>query len=85
MLPVELTAHMDTSASQAPEVVLTARELEVYWRLGAGDTIKEAAFHLGLSASTVYTHVDRIRAKLSVGSVAEIVRHAARWRVPGSE
>ena len=44
---------------------------------------KEVAFELGRSASTVYTHAERIRKKLGVDTAAELVRYAERWRFDG--
>lgn len=78
-LPPELQALLDAPAAQAPDEILTPRELQVFERLATGETTKEAAFALGLSASTVYTYSDRIRRKLGVRTQAELVRVAASW------
>jgi len=78
-LPDELAPLLDAPARPGPRELLTPRELEVFEQLVGGATVKEAAFELGLSASTVYTHLDRIRAKVGVRTQAELVRYAASW------
>ena len=60
---------------------LTERELEVFRRIARGDTPKEMAYGLGISASTVYTHQERLRKKLGASSIAELIRLAALWHV----
>ncbi len=80
VVPDELVDRLRSTAPPgSPEEVLTPRELEVFRRLAAGSTIKEAAFALGMSASTAYTHTDRIRRKLGVSTGAEMARYAASW------
>ncbi|MBL4637685.1 MAG: hypothetical protein JKY56_27770 [Kofleriaceae bacterium] len=41
---------------------------------------KEAAFELGIAPSTVYTYTERIRQRLEVTSIGEIVNYAKQWR-----
>lgn len=63
----------------APDAIrgkLTARERHVVAGLVAGQTPKALAFELGVSASTVYTLVERARRKCGVGTTAELIRHA---------
>ncbi|HBQ14401.1 MAG TPA: DNA-binding response regulator, partial [Myxococcales bacterium] len=79
VLPPELEALLDAPAAKAPSELLTPREMQVFERLVMGETIKEAAFSLGLSVSTVYTYSDRIRTKLGVRTQPELVRYAASW------
>ncbi len=64
---------------RAPHLCFTPRELDVYRLLSKDLSTKEVAFELGLAPSTVYTYVERIRSRLGVASVAEIVKYAARW------
>ncbi len=66
--------------ANAPHLEFTPRERDVYEQLATGATAKEAAFELGLSTSTVYTYTERIRTRLGVVSIAEIVQYAAKWR-----
>lgn len=82
VVPAELADLLRaTEPPGAPSDVLTPRELEVFRRLAAGSTIKEAAFALGMSASTAYTHTDRIRRKLGVSTGAEMARYATSWNL----
>ncbi len=68
------------SDSDPPHLGFTARELEIYELLARGNTPKEAAFELGIATSTVYTYTERIRQRLEVASIAEIVNYAKSWR-----
>lgn len=78
-LPPRLEA-LAARPARAPSALLTPRELEIFGILAKGRSVKEVAFALGLSSSTVYNHYDRIRKKLGVGSLAELVQYAAEWR-----
>lgn len=57
---------------------LTPRELEVLGRLVQGDTYEEAARALGISLSTVQSHVRTVYGKLEVSSKAGATREAIR-------
>lgn len=59
---------------------LSAREHDVYLRLARGEAPKEIAAGLGIARSTVYCHVERVRQKLGLTTVAEIVAHALTGR-----
>lgn len=52
---------------------LTARELSVLELLAAGETTGSAARQLGLSTSTVRTHVEKLRLKLGASTQAAVV------------
>jgi DNA-binding NarL/FixJ family response regulator len=52
---------------------LTPREMEVLHRLACGDLYKEIADHLGITVTTVNTHVRRIYEKLHVRSRGQAV------------
>lgn len=52
---------------------LTRRELSVLELLAGGETTGSAASHLGLSESTIRTHVEKMRSKLGVNTRAAIV------------
>lgn len=69
------------SSGGPPHLALTQREHDVFVLLARCLTPKEAAFELGVSQSTIYTHADRIRRKLRVGTVAELVQYAKDWGV----
>ena len=69
------------STGAPPHLALTQREHDVFLLLARCMTPKEAAFELGVSQSTIYTHGERIRRKLKVGTVAELVQYAKDWGV----
>ncbi len=60
----------------APSTILSARERQVVLRLAQGARAVAIAAELGVSASTVNTYVQRIKEKLGVRSVVEIVEFA---------
>jgi len=57
---------------------LTDRELEVFRMIGSGQTVKEIAEKLFLSAKTVEAHREHIKQKLNLKSSAELLRYAIR-------
>lgn len=59
-----------------PHEGLSEREKAVFQALIRSQTPKEIAFGLNLSASTVYTYAERVRAKLGLRSQHEMVRYA---------
>ena len=65
--------------SAPPHAALTERERTVFVLLAQGSTPKEIGFELGLSGSTVYSHVEKIRSKLGATNLAEVQRYAERW------
>ena len=67
------------SATATPES-LSDRELEVYRRLGAGQTTRRIADELNIGIKTVQTYYARIREKLGLADAAELTREAIRWR-----
>jgi DNA-binding NarL/FixJ family response regulator len=58
---------------------LTGREREVFQLIGQGMGTKELAQELGVSPKTIQVHRANIKAKLQVGSMAELIHHAVRW------
>lgn len=58
--------------------LLSAREREVMQLLAEGNTNKETAALMGISASTVETHRTRIMQKLELKSFADLVLYAVR-------
>lgn len=65
-----------SSAVSSTVQALSGRELEVYRALAACQTPKEIAANLGIARSTVYCHIDRVRQKLGLETLQEIVAHA---------
>lgn len=59
--------------------LLTNRELQVFERIGAGQTVKEMAQALSLSPKTVETYRDRIRKKLNLDSSTRLMHYAVKW------
>lgn len=57
---------------------LTAREYQVFTLIYQGKTVTEVAAELAVSASTVSNHLARIKEKLVVHSVGEVVAYAHR-------
>lgn len=58
---------------------LSDRELDVFRRLGNGQTTRQVADQLNLSIKTVQAYCARIKEKLNLGTGAELVREAVRW------
>lgn len=61
-----------------PHTRLSAREYQTFMLLIGGRTVSEAAHEMHVSPSTASTYVSKIKQKLGVGSVGEIVRYAHR-------
>lgn len=61
-----------------PHARLSAREHQVFVLIINGRVVSDIAAELNLSPSTVSTHLARIREKLGVRSVADIVSYAHR-------
>lgn len=57
---------------------LTPRELQIFLLLAEGQAVGDVARALDLGVSTVSTHVGRIREKLGVQTVGELVAYAHR-------
>ena len=60
-------------------VTLSDRELDVFRRLGHGQTTRQVANDLSISIKTVQAYCARIKEKLSLANGAELVREAVRW------
>ncbi|MCA9574860.1 MAG: response regulator transcription factor [Polyangiales bacterium] len=70
-----------TFTSAAPtrgSLGFSQREREIFRGIVAGKPLKVIAIELGLSSSTVHTYARRIRMKLGVETIPDIVRFAAR-------
>lgn len=53
---------------------LTPREVEVLWKVVAGEASKTIALELGASPKTIEVHRARIMEKMQAGSIAELVQ-----------
>lgn len=58
---------------------LSTRELDVFERIGKGQTVHEIAQQMKLSPKTVETHRDRIRLKLDIRSAHDLQHYAFSW------
>jgi DNA-binding NarL/FixJ family response regulator len=67
------------ASPQGPVATLSDREIEVFRRLGQGQTTRQIATDLNVSMKTVQAYCARIKEKLGLGSGAELVRDAVRW------
>ena len=62
---------------------LTVREAEILRRVATGETSRQIAMALGLSAKTVEWHRGNLMSKLGLRSVAELVRYAIEHDLTG--
>lgn len=63
---------------EAPEGMLTAREMDILWGVAKGFTYAELAERLGISRQTVPVHVRNIYRKLEASNRSEAVFQATR-------
>jgi DNA-binding NarL/FixJ family response regulator len=63
----------------SPIKLLSNRELDVFKRIGEGQTTAEIAKHLELSIYTIETYRRRIKLKLNVQSAVQLGRAATQW------
>ena len=59
--------------------LLSDREMEVFRRLGEGQGSRKIALEMGLSMKTVQAYSARIKEKLGLANVSELIREAVRW------
>jgi DNA-binding NarL/FixJ family response regulator len=62
-----------------PVDILSDRELDVFRRLGDGHPTRKIAEDLRVSPKTVQTYCTRIKEKLALANVSELMRAAVRW------
>jgi DNA-binding NarL/FixJ family response regulator len=58
---------------------LSDREIDVFRRLGQGQTTRQISDELIISIKTVQAYAARIKEKLQLANGAELVREAVRW------
>lgn len=71
-------AYQKSRGKATPFLALSAREFEICCMLAEGATAADIARRLSLSTKTVANYSTQIKAKLEVGSVAELARLAIR-------
>jgi DNA-binding NarL/FixJ family response regulator len=64
---------------ESPVQQLSDRELEVFQLLGRGYTTRQIAEHLHIGFKTVQAYCARIKEKLNLTNVTELLREAIRW------
>ena len=67
-----------SSGSRSAFAALSGREREVLQLLAEGKNPKQAAYELGLSASTVAVHRKNIMDKLNIRNLAQLTKYALR-------
>lgn len=73
------SAHAAADGADAsPLAMLTSRQRDVLQLIAEGDSTKEIAFRLNVSAKTVETHRRQIMERLQIYDVARLVRFALR-------
>ncbi|HEB02473.1 MAG TPA: response regulator transcription factor [Nitrospirae bacterium] len=69
----------DKDKGTNPVEVLSGRELEVYTMLGKGLSTREIAGRLSLSAKTIESYIENIKAKFNFSSIREVLINAIKW------
>lgn len=64
---------------------LSDRELTVFRQISEGNSVEQIANSLSRSRKTINAIRDRIRAKLGIGSSAELTRFATQWYISQAE
>ncbi|MFO0651284.1 MAG: response regulator transcription factor [Polyangiales bacterium] len=70
--------HPSAPADASPHAELSARQLEILVMIGQGKSPKEIAGTLDLRASTVSTHLQRIKTALALSTNSELAQYALR-------
>lgn len=66
--------------AQSPLDSLSDRELEIFKLIGQGQSTRDIAASLGISAKTVETHQFNLRTKLGIASTHQLRHLAFTWR-----
>jgi DNA-binding NarL/FixJ family response regulator len=78
MMMAERWADGASPAPAGPVARLSDRELEVFRKLGAGRGTRQIANEMNLSLKTVQTFMTRMKGKLGVNTITELLREAVR-------
>jgi len=68
-----------TGTPDSPVADLSDRELEVFELLGRGHNTRQISDQLNLSSKTVQVYCARIKEKLNLANINELIAHAVRW------
>lgn len=71
--------HGRAPAEGSPVETLSDRELEVFQMLGRGQNTRSIADELNVSIKTVQAFCARIKEKLDLANINELLREAVRW------
>lgn len=71
-----LEAELQSGARGAPHESLSRREHQIFIRIAEGHAVAEIAAELDVHSCTVSNHLAKVRRKLGVTTVAEVVRYA---------
>lgn len=78
---LEICARCPAQSSlQLPTLPLSAREYEVFVRIGDGEGTSSIAGALGVSVKTIETHRENIKRKLGLDSAHALLTAAVQWR-----
>lgn len=77
----EVQAPVARDTSAMPHATLSPREREVFLLLIAGASTQKVTRTLGIRPSTAHTYVERIKNKLGVDSLADVVAYGFRHRL----
>lgn len=72
-------AQGEELGDDSPVAILSDRELEVLTLIGSGVATREIAQRLNLSIKTIETHRAHLKAKLNIGSAAQLMQFCVRW------
>jgi two-component system invasion response regulator UvrY len=78
-----LADELTGAAPEQPHEQLSERELQVFLRLAAGESVSDIAAALNLSIKTVSTYRSRLLEKLDLASNAELATYAVRHGLLG--
>lgn len=70
-------------SDEPPHVALSRRELEVLYRVAAGERLVDIAEALGIQTKTVHTYRKRILEKLGVRTTVDLMLYAVEHRLLG--
>ncbi len=76
---LEIFSGRRAQAAASPVERLSDREFEVFQLTGAGLATREIADRLRLSPKTVEVHRAKIKSKLQLSKMADLIRYSARW------
>lgn len=74
-------SHKKPDSFELPHERLSSREFQVFLMVARGVAQGDIAAELNVSPSTVSTHIARIKDKLDVDSIADMVRYAFELRL----